>query len=79
MNQAKSILIEIKGMNEARDFCNMAGRYSFDLDLRQDRYVVDAKSILGILSLNLSKPIFLDAYTEDVSALYHDLAKYLAQ
>ena len=78
MNEVRTFIILIKTMEEARDFCNISARYPFDIDLRQDRYVVDAKSILGILSLKLSKPIFLDAYTDDMSALSADIDKFLA-
>lgn len=48
------------------------------MDLRAGRHVVDAKSILGIFSLDLSKPISLEVYADDCGDLISDLAfRYL--
>jgi len=52
-------------INDVKDFVNTVMRFSFDIDLVSGRYAVDAKSIMGIFSLDLSKPIEVRAYTSD--------------
>ena len=43
---------------------NAISQFDFDFDLISGRYVIDAKSIMGIFSLDLSKPIELAIHTE---------------
>ena len=43
---------------------NDISKYDFDFDLVSGRYVIDAKSIMGIFSLDLSKPINLNVHAE---------------
>ncbi len=52
---------------------NITNRYPFTIQLRQGRYVVDGKSILGVCSLERSKPIVLEAYSDHCDALLDDL------
>ena len=52
-------------------------RYDFDIDLVSGRYAVDAKSIMGIFSLDLSKPIELDAHTDDADKFLKDIDKFI--
>ena len=49
------------------------------MDLRAGRHVVDAKSILGIFSLDLSKPIALEIYGDDCEELLKEIAPFLAE
>ena len=56
----KSINIKLSLAENVKTFVNMVNRYPYDMDLRAGRHVVDAKSILGIFSLDLSKPITLE-------------------
>ena len=42
---------------DAKEFVNIAGGCDFDIDISYNRYVVDAKSILGVLGLDFSKPL----------------------
>lgn len=53
----KSFDISLKSINDVKDFVNIVNKYDFDVDLSSGRYIVDAKSIMGIFSLDLSKPI----------------------
>lgn len=55
---------------------NTVNRYPYEMDLRAGRHVVDAKSILGIFSLDLSKPITLDVYTDDCGDLEADIRQF---
>ena len=57
--------IRLYTISDIRDFVNIASKYDFDIDLKSGRYVVDAKSIMGIFSLDLSKPIELTIHESD--------------
>ena len=70
--------ISLAAINDVKDFVNMVMRYDFDVDLISGRYAVDAKSIMGIFSLDLSKPIDLNIHSEDdVNAILDVLKPYL--
>ena len=58
----KSIQISLQMATQVKRFVNIVQNYSFDIDLRSDRYVVDAKSVLGIFSLALSKPVNVEIH-----------------
>ena len=53
----KSVNIQLKSIADVKDFVNIVSKFDCDVDLCSDRYVVDAKSILGIFSLDLGKPV----------------------
>ena len=61
----KSVTIKLSLAENVKSFVNIVNRYPYDVDLRAGRHVVDAKSILGIFSLDLSKPIDLNIHAED--------------
>jgi phosphocarrier protein HPr len=56
-----SVNIMLNTINDVKNFVNLVSKYDFEVDLTSGRYVIDAKSIMGIFSLDLSKPIKLDA------------------
>ena len=64
---------------DVKDFVNLVIRYSSEVDLISDRYVVDAKSILGVFSLDLSKPITVSVDGADAAELMEALTPYLAE
>ena len=57
----------------------MLNLFNYDIDLVSGRYAVDAKSIMGIFSLDLSKPIKLQAHTEDPEALIKAIDKFIVK
>lgn len=57
--------IMLKTINDVKAFVNAVAKYNFDVDLLSGRYAVDAKSIMGIFSLDLSKPIDLNIHSEN--------------
>ena len=57
--------IILNSINDVKEFVNIVSKYDFDIDLTSGRYVVDAKSIMGIFSLNLSKAIKVEAQCGD--------------
>ena len=56
---------------------NITNRYPYIIQLRQGRYVVDGKSILGVCSLERSKPITVEVYSDHCDALMDDLQPML--
>ena len=74
----KSINIKLSLAENVKTFVNTVNRYPYDMDLRAGRHVVDAKSILGIFSLDLSKPITLEVYTDECDDLMNDIKPFLA-
>ena len=74
----KSVQVRLSLVENVNAFVNIVGRYPFDMDLRAGRHVVDAKSILGIFSLDLSKPITLEIYSDDCDALLSEIKPFLA-
>ena len=66
-------------INDVKEFVNIVMKYDFDIDLVSGRYAIDAKSIMGIFSLDLSKPIQLNAHTDDAEDLLKDLNKFIVK
>ena len=75
----KSVMIKLSLVENVNNFFNIVTRYPFEMDLRAGRHVVDAKSILGIFSLDLSKPITLEIYSDECEALLEDIKPFLAE
>ncbi|MDP4181654.1 MAG: HPr family phosphocarrier protein [Bacillota bacterium] len=73
----KSFNIILKSINDVKDFVNFVNRYDFDVDLTSGRYVVDAKSIMGIFSLDLSKPIKVDVHTDDCDSFCNEIKNFI--
>lgn len=61
----KTFNILLSSINDIKMFVNIVNKYEFDVDLTSGRYVVDAKSIMGIFSLDLSKPIQVNVHSDD--------------
>ena len=54
-----TILVSLNSIDKVKSFVNDVTRFDCDFDLISGRYIIDAKSIMGIFSLDLSKPIEL--------------------
>lgn len=71
--------ILLSTINDVKAFVNTVVRYDFDVDLVSGRYAIDAKSIMGIFSLDLSKPIELQAHTEDASDFFKNIDEFIVK
>ena len=60
----KSVEISLNSIDKVKSFVNEIAKFDSDFDLVSGRYVIDAKSIMGIFSLDLSKPINLNVHAE---------------
>ena len=76
----KTVKISLNSIDKVKSFVNTISQYSFDFDLISGRYVIDAKSIMGIFSLDLSKPIDLAIHAEaDVDKVLETLKPYIVE
>ena len=60
----KTVQISLNSIDKVKSFVNTITKYDNDFDLVSGRYVIDAKSIMGIFSLDLSKPIDLNIHAD---------------
>lgn len=74
----KSINISLNSIDKVKNFVNIITAFDGDFDLSSDRYVVDAKSIMGIFSLDLGKTLRLDVRDENqVDAITEKLKDFV--
>ena len=73
----KTFNIQLNSINDVKLFVNTVSAYSCDIDLTSGRYVVDAKSIMGIFSLDLSKPIKVEIFSDDCDQLMGELERFM--
>lgn len=74
-----TFFIKLSTIEDIRKFVDIVTRQDYDIDLSSGRYVVDAKSIMGIFSLDLMNKILLTAHTDDVEDLKKALAAYIVE
>ena len=74
----KSVRISLQMASQVKAFVSVVQKYSYEIDLRSDRYVVDAESILGIFSLDLSKPIVVEIHSDNCDDLLNELKQFAA-
>ena len=74
----KTVKISLNSIDKVKSFVNDLTKFDTDFDLVSGRYVIDAKSIMGIFSLDLSKPIDLAIHAEAyVDEIMETLKPYL--
>ena len=74
----KSVKISLSSIEAVRNFVEIVRKFNEEIDLSSGRYVVDAKSIMGIFSLDLSKPIDLNIHAEnDIDTILAVLKPYI--
>ena len=73
----KAVKIKLSLAENVKTFVNIVNKYPYDVDLRAGRHVVDAKSILGIFSLDLSKPIAMEVYDDACDDLLEDIKPFI--
>lgn len=61
----KSVNISLNSIDKVKSFVNDIARFDAEFDLVSGRYVIDAKSIMGIFSLDISQPITLNIHDEN--------------
>lgn len=73
----KSVNIKLSTIEDVKAFVNAVTQYNGDADLSSGRYIVDAKSIMGIFSLDLANPIALTIHGDNADELLKNLKNYI--
>lgn len=76
----QSVKITLNSIDKVKSFVNDIAKFDFDFDLVSGRYVIDAKSIMGIFSLDLTNSITLTIHAdgEQLEAAVHALTPYIS-
>ena len=74
-----TVQISLNSIEKVKSFVNDIARFDSDFDLVSGRYVIDAKSIMGIFSLDLSKPINLNIHADEDAEIIETLKSYIVE
>lgn len=69
-------------ISDVKDFVSIASKYSEDIDVGSSSHIIDAKSIIGLMCLDLSKPVTVTINTEDInraSQFFTELSKLIVE
>ena len=77
----KTVKISLNSIDKVKSFVNEITKFDYDFDLVSGRYVIDAKSIMGIFSLDLSKSIDLNIHADDseIDKILETLKPYIVE
>lgn len=73
------LTVNIVSMQDADKFNKLCSKFDCDMDLQSGKYYVDAKSIMGIFSFDLSKPLVLNAGTDDEQKIKETFADFIRE
>ena len=79
MKAMKSVDILLDTIDKVKDFTSLANQKDFDIDLTSEKYVVDGKSIMGIFSLKLEKPISCKVEEPYAEQFFEEIKPYIVQ
>ena len=71
--------VSLQTINDVKEFVTIVMHYDFDIDLVSGRYAVDAKSIMGIFSLDLSNAIQLVAHTDEPGDFFDKIKDFIVE
>lgn len=75
-----TVKVSLNSIDKVKSFVNDISGFKADFDLVAGRYVIDAKSIMGIFSLDISKPIQLNIYADkDVEQILESIKPYVVE
>lgn len=75
----KSVKISLSSIEAVRNFVEIVRKFNEEIDLSSGRYVVDAKSIMGIFSLDLLNPITLTVHSDDCDKIFDALKDFIIE
>ena len=78
----RTVEVNLNNIDDAKEFCEIATKQSFNIDLISGRYVIDGKSILGIFSLDLSHNITVSINSNDsakVDKFIEEIKQYIVK
>lgn len=68
--------IILKDFEAVKNFVDIANEKPYDIELLSGKYIVNAKSIMGVFSLDLTKPIVMVAHTDAHTELLRQTAQF---
>lgn len=71
-------MVMFRNPDDVLDFVKKVEKYPYDMDMKRGRYIVDAKSLLGLMNLGFEQEIELKVYNDDCDDLWKDIEKYVA-
>lgn len=71
--------IMLNTINDVKNFVNTVTHCEYDVDLQSGRHTIDAKSIMGIFSLDLSKALDMVIYSDNCDDFLAEISAYIAQ
>ena len=74
-----TVKISLNSIDKVKSFVNELTKFDYDFDLVSGRYVIDAKSIMGIFSLDLSKPIKMEIHSDDCEAFLKEIQRFIVE
>ncbi len=72
-----NVKIRLNTINDVKDFVNAVTLCDYDVDIISGRYAIDAKSIMGIFSLDLSRPVDVVAHTDECGGFLESIKKFI--
>ncbi|MBE6644840.1 MAG: HPr family phosphocarrier protein [Ruminococcaceae bacterium] len=72
----KKTEIVLSSVKDVRDFVNMVILIGYDVDLMQGKYVIDAKSVMGIFALDLMTPITVIAHSDNTKEFFEKIERF---
>lgn len=74
----KEVKVQLRSIDDVKDFVSAVSQFKTDIDLVEGHYIIDAKSILGIFSLDLTHPVTLQIEDEEEApAVIERLKEYI--
>jgi phosphocarrier protein HPr len=73
----KTIEVLLNNIQRVKEFNAIVSYYPYDIDVKSDRYLVNAKSIMGIFSIDLSKPVEVQIHSNDYEDLLLKLKPFM--
>ena len=74
----EALTISLTQVSQVQQFVNAVNKYPFDVDMVSGRYTINAKSLLGIYSLDLNRPLQVLIYSDDCDDLKAELREFMA-
>lgn len=75
----KSVNVNINTINDVKNFVSIVSRCDYDVDIVSGRYAIDAKSIMGIFSLDLSKELTLNIHSDNCEDFLEEIKDYIVK
>ena len=72
----RQLIIQLETIKDVKDFVTIASGYATDMYVQCGNFTVDAKSLMGLLSLDLERPFILSIDSVDFASIEKDFKKW---